>query len=229
MLFKNGRYANVASTLALVVALGGTSYAAVAIPKNSIGSQEIANSSITSKDVKNGALKAADFKAGQLPSGTGGTQGPVGPVGPAGPQGPAGAQGAQGAQGVQGPMGPSHGYRAAPPDAALLFWNTVDQTVATLNLPAGTYVLSAKVMGDNSSAADPAVISCDLRVNGSTIDGSGFIKVENTAGADRAYIPLAGTATIAADGAATLVCDSDTSTGTWSDRVITAVQVGAVN
>lgn len=229
MLFKNGRYANVASTLALVVALGGTSYAAVAIPKNSIGSQEIANSSITSKDVKNGALKAKDFKAGQLPSGTGGTPGPVGPVGPAGPQGPAGAQGAQGVQGPQGPVGPSHGYRVSPPDAFLFFWNGLDQTVATLNLPAGSYVLNAKVMGDNASATDPALISCDLRVNGSTIDSSGMVKVENTSEADRAFIPLAGTATIEADSTATLVCDSDTSTGAWSDRVITAVKVGAVN
>ncbi len=36
-----GRYANVTSTLALVVALGGTSYAAVALPKNSVGSVQI--------------------------------------------------------------------------------------------------------------------------------------------------------------------------------------------
>ena len=58
-------YANVASTLALVVALSGGAYAATQLPKNSV----------TSKQVKNGSLKAADFKAGQLPAG------PAGPAG----------------------------------------------------------------------------------------------------------------------------------------------------
>lgn len=93
MLFKNGRYANVASTLALVVALGGTSYAAVAIPKNSVGSKQIINSSVKSADVKNGSLQGADFRAGELAAGT---QGPVGPAGSAGPAGAAGATGPAG-------------------------------------------------------------------------------------------------------------------------------------
>jgi len=37
-MFSNGRYANVTATLALIVALGGTSYAAVVLPRNSVGS-----------------------------------------------------------------------------------------------------------------------------------------------------------------------------------------------
>jgi hypothetical protein len=90
-MIRRGSYANVASTLALIVALGGTSYAAVAIPKNSVGSAEIENSSITSKDVKNGALKGVDFKAGELPAGAQGPAGPAGAAGPAGPAGPAGS------------------------------------------------------------------------------------------------------------------------------------------
>ncbi len=46
MQIRKGAYANVASTLALVVALGGSSYAAVAIAKNSVGSPQIINTSI---------------------------------------------------------------------------------------------------------------------------------------------------------------------------------------
>ena len=59
-------FANVASALALTVALGtGTAYAATKLPKNSVAS----------KQVKNGSLRAVDFKAGQLPAG------PTGPAG----------------------------------------------------------------------------------------------------------------------------------------------------
>ena len=69
MLIRKGAYANVASTLALVVALGGVSYAAVAIPKDSVGSKQIINSSVKSKDVKNGSIKSADLATGAVTSG----------------------------------------------------------------------------------------------------------------------------------------------------------------
>jgi hypothetical protein len=44
-----GRYlhANLLGALALFVALGGTGYAAIAIPRNSVGSQQLRNHSIT--------------------------------------------------------------------------------------------------------------------------------------------------------------------------------------
>jgi hypothetical protein len=68
----------VIACLALLAALGGTSYAAIqALPRNSV----------TSVQVKDFSLLARDFKRGQLPRGA------VGPAGPAGPQGPAGPAG----------------------------------------------------------------------------------------------------------------------------------------
>ena len=59
----------VVACLALLVALGGTGYAAIKLPANSV----------TSVQVKDRSLLGKDFKAGQLPAG------PPGPVGPAGP------------------------------------------------------------------------------------------------------------------------------------------------
>lgn len=66
----------VVAILALIVALGGTSYAAIQLPKNSVGASQIkANAvtlkklkknSVTSPKVRNGSLVAADFKPGQL-------------------------------------------------------------------------------------------------------------------------------------------------------------------
>jgi hypothetical protein len=86
-------YANVTATLALFVALGGTSYAALSLPANSVGSAQ----------VKNGSLLKKDFKAGQLPAGK---------RGPAGARGAAGAAGAAGATGATGPSGAAGTARA---------------------------------------------------------------------------------------------------------------------
>jgi hypothetical protein len=93
--FGRGNYANVTATLALVVALGGTSYAAIKLPANSVGSAQLKKNAVTSKKikksavsssaVKNGSLLTSDFKSGQLPSGPQGSAGPRGLTGPAGP------------------------------------------------------------------------------------------------------------------------------------------------
>ena len=88
--------ATVLSLIALFVALGGTSYAAITVSgKNvrngSLTGADLKNGSVKSADVRNRSLRAADFAQGQLP---------------AGPQGPAGAQGAKGDPGAAGPAGP---------------------------------------------------------------------------------------------------------------------------
>jgi hypothetical protein len=96
--------AMVVACLALLVALGGTSVAAVEqVRRNSVGPNQlqfgavtgpkIRNNAVTSAKVRNRSLLRADFAPGQLPAG---------PTGPAGPQGPAGAQGAAGPAGVVG-------------------------------------------------------------------------------------------------------------------------------
>jgi hypothetical protein len=104
-MFKSSRprlsYANTMSTLAVFVALGGTSVAAVQISRNSIHSDQIANgqvktadlakSAVTSVKVADGSLRAVDFKAGQLKPGPTGPQGAPGAPGAAGPKGDPGA------------------------------------------------------------------------------------------------------------------------------------------
>jgi hypothetical protein len=85
-------YSNVMATIAVFLALGGTSYA---VATGSIGSREIGNNSVRSKDLRNndvrgrdvrngtigtrdvtdGALLATDFQSGQLPAGERGLQG----------------------------------------------------------------------------------------------------------------------------------------------------------
>jgi hypothetical protein len=80
--------ATLISIVALFVALGGTGYAAVTLPRDSVGSFQLkpgavhrpdqGKNSIDSSKVVNGSLLGADFKVGQLPAG------PTGPSGPAG-------------------------------------------------------------------------------------------------------------------------------------------------
>jgi hypothetical protein len=88
-------YANVMATIAVFVALGGSSYAAVNLKKNSVRatniakgavtSPKIAKNAVTSTKVKDGSLLSQDFKAGQLLAGPKGDTGAPGPAtGPAG-------------------------------------------------------------------------------------------------------------------------------------------------
>jgi hypothetical protein len=68
------------ATIAVFIALGGSSYAAIVITgrnvkNSSLTGRDIKNSSLTTSDVKNRSLRAVDFKSGQLPAGP---QGPKG-------------------------------------------------------------------------------------------------------------------------------------------------------
>jgi hypothetical protein len=88
--------ATVVAGVALVVALGGTAYAAGVLPVGSVGTVQLRDNAVVSSKVKNGSLLARDFKAGQLP------RGPVGAAGAQGPAGPVGSTGSTGATGATG-------------------------------------------------------------------------------------------------------------------------------
>ncbi len=117
----------VISVIALVVALGGVSYAAINIPKNSVGSKQLKKNSVTTKKlkkkavnrsrlrsdavnsakVKDGTLLRNDFEPGQLAG--------------------------------------EAWYAAREPVVPLLTLNGAFQTVVeTPELPAGSYVLNAR-------------------------------------------------------------------------------------
>jgi hypothetical protein len=51
-------HATVVAYLALFVALGGVSYAALKLPKNSVGSKQIKANAVKSAKVKNASLRA---------------------------------------------------------------------------------------------------------------------------------------------------------------------------
>lgn len=62
-------YANVVATLALFIALGGASYAALKLPKNSVGTKQLKKSAVTTAKVKSEAITAAKVKKATLTGG----------------------------------------------------------------------------------------------------------------------------------------------------------------
>lgn len=66
-------YANVMATIAVFIALGGASYAAVGLPKNSVGTKQIVKEAITAAKIKDRAVtgpKIALSSLGTVPSAT---------------------------------------------------------------------------------------------------------------------------------------------------------------
>jgi len=76
-------YSNVMATTAVFVALGGTSYAAITLPRNSVGSNQIRNESVRSIDVRDRTLGVRDLST-QARTSLKGQRGERGPQGPAG-------------------------------------------------------------------------------------------------------------------------------------------------
>src|SRR6202020_984299 len=56
----------VVSVVALVVALGGTSYAAFSLPKNSVGSKQLKKNAVTTSKIKNGSVTASKINTSGL-------------------------------------------------------------------------------------------------------------------------------------------------------------------
>ena len=52
--------------IALIVALGGTSYAAFMLPKNSVGTKQLKNGAVTTKKLHNGAVTTGKIKNGAV-------------------------------------------------------------------------------------------------------------------------------------------------------------------
>jgi len=93
-------YANLLSTTALFIALGGASYAATTLPRDSVGASQLKPDAVTPTKVAPSTVRLFTGREGPR-----GTRGPLGAKGPLGIQGPAGAQGPQGSQGPLGLQG----------------------------------------------------------------------------------------------------------------------------
>jgi hypothetical protein len=189
----------VVSFVALIVALGGTSYAAFTLPMNSVGTRQIKPRAVALSKI--------------APSARAALKGNTGPMGP---------------KGDKGDVGPSTAFAAAE-DTLLAATPGTPQTLVTLNLPAGSFALFAKVLADNDGVLSTAEVSCQLDVGATVVDASNTIRLgaESSSASDRGYYVATGTVTLQAADAATLTCTSGTNVH-YFRRAITAVQVGTI-
>ena len=127
----------VVASLALLLSVGGSAYAAIAVAPGSVGTRQLKNGAVTSEKLAGGAVTASkvkpysllsqDFAPGQLPAG------PQGPAGATGPQGPAGVSGYQ-------------VVTSTSPTTA------TSQKALAANCPAGQSVLGGGVSAETPSA-----------------------------------------------------------------------------
>jgi len=127
-IFRRLTFANVTSLLALFVALGGASYAAIKLPANSVGTKQIKNRSITIRKIDRTALASLQCARG-LP----------------------GPQGVQGPQGQKGDAGPSR--NAVIGNGAITSSKLADSSVTQAKLGLTTAISSTSVDGTANKAA----------------------------------------------------------------------------
>ena len=145
--------ATVIASIALLVALAGTGYAATSLPKNSVGNEQLQANAVTSSKVKDHALLKVDFATNQLP------RGPRGIVGP---------PGANGTQGARGPTGPA-GISAAGT------WAVVDANGTLVRSSAGVTVTHVAASGVYKVQFTKVITQCAWLA---TIRNSNFAFIE---------------------------------------------------
>src|SRR5713101_5145410 len=82
--------ATVIASIALLVALSGTSYAAFALAPHSVGNLQLKTGAVNTRVLADHGIKAVDLAPGVTVSGPAGPTGPAGAAGATGPAGPAG-------------------------------------------------------------------------------------------------------------------------------------------
>jgi hypothetical protein len=219
--------------VALFVAMGGTGYAALKLPKNSVGSTQIKTGAVGSSEVKDGALRRKDFGAGQIPAGPRGLVGPVGP---------AGTNGTNGHDGVTGPRGPSDAYLGSNNGSQN------DTNTASVMVPAGDYVAAASgqvlyFRNDSTYPTTEGEVTCALTSAADTTHNTGtFATVPShgfsisTQRGGLATVSQNSAFHLASGGTITYTC-SNAPAGTqdagatmqYTNMRVTAIQVGALH
>jgi hypothetical protein len=171
----------VLSGIALAVALGGTSYAAIVLPANSVGTKQLRNGAVVAAKVKPHSLLRSSFAAGQVPAGPPGAQGLPGPAGPQGAKGDAAAKffatvRRKAGGGIE--LGPSSGVvtlTAQGNDSGrydLAFSQDVSKC-AVVAMPGGNTLEEAGVTARTSGGANVSVETFDT-TTGDTFDLDSF-------------------------------------------------------
>lgn len=152
-----------------------------------------------------------------------GPQGPQGPAGPQGPTGPAGPSGPTGPQGPAGANGVGHAYVWVSPADSLVILNNSYPTVASVTVPAGSYLLFGKTWLQNTDGSDQDGI-CKLSTGDETIVR---LSSYNSGGYFQSVV-VQDTAVNVPD-ATTIMMTCATYNGAAENTKLTAIAVDAIN
>lgn len=168
-----------------------------------------------------GAPGIAGERGARGPAGPAGPTGARGPTGMSGAQGLTGSRGAAGAAGASGPAGPNgaegtSGVGSAHYDYAdTTYFPAADsfQTLATVpNLPAGSYLLMAKLVLVDDSQANPSAIeyvtTCRLAAQSSSDEVQTLMAGGDGGNPSETTVALEVADTFTSAGPATVQCDN---------------------
>ncbi len=232
----------VVASISLLVALGGTSVAAVnQLAANSVGTSQLKSNAVTTPKIKNSAVNASKIAsnavvaakiasnavvaakiAGNAVTNAKIANGTIQPADLSAAAKTSGPPGAAGATGPTGPVGPSNAYArfvngpVAVPEALT--------TLASLSIPeAGAYALWAKAtVGTPSSSFFGAVVTCTLEA-GADIDRSAVTVPFDSL----ASLPLQVVHQFTAAGTANFRCEATNDASAGAIK-ITAIRVGSL-
>jgi Collagen triple helix repeat (20 copies) len=198
-------YSNVTATVALFVALGGTSYAASTLSAGSVGSRQLKAGSVGTRQLADNAVTPRKLAPStiRLFKGQKGDTGPQGEQGAQGPQGPPGTPGVNGANGTSGTNG-------SPALSALV--GRIDGLSTGIDIdygaPSGTSTANTAETSVRAIAPDASSTARDLAVQLTNPPGSGgariFTLMVNGAPTSLACQIAGSTATSCADGVDTV-------------------------
>jgi hypothetical protein len=214
-------FANVMSSIAVfLVVAGGTAFAATQLAKESVGTKQLKKEAVSLAKINKAAKTSLQGATGE--------KGATGPAGPTGAKGEKGEKGAPGDKGAPGERGPSAGFSVAAESGGSFVAGP--QTVTTLNLPAGNFIVTGYANVNNNDTVQ-ASASCDLVLGGTTIGQTSVVKLGPNTELDRQVLTLSGGGTLAAPGTADLVCTvtSTALSGNYLGNGLTAIQVGTLN
>jgi hypothetical protein len=204
--------------VALFVALGGVSYAAVTVTgKNikdgSITGKDVKKSSLDGNHVKNGSLGTIDLSKSAIASLRGAT----------GPQGVAGAPGAPGTPGAQGTPGAPGANGVVTPQAATLdnkqLPTGVETQVLSKSVPEGTYVVTAKT---NLLAIGVDIVECTLSAGNTAVDNAQWTSSAQA----RTSVVMTAVTTASPGSPLRITCNPDETSGSAFKVKLIAIPVG---
>ncbi len=210
-------YANVMSAVAVFLTMTGTALAAGSLAAGSVGTKHLKRNAVTSAKIKNRTIRVKDMSTAAVTALKGQT-------------GATGARGASGEQGEQGERGPSTAYSTRHDDNQTL--SGVEATILTQELPAGSYVITAKLDANNNDIDDDATVVCRLYSDATEIDKS-LIGTGNDAGFNSVNpLTLVAGLTTAATTSITIKCvtvGADANSVFAEQASLVAVQVGTLS